>query len=182
MRQHQLAQVPLMRRAPGTFALITIPVTQQKTFKPMPRPAPIVHRVATRPTSRRRGTDRFIGRLGNVDSGQFTSARAAIRSRRLYFCMSHVCASLCECGSRAISNTCAGAQIARRFASSGSSMSLRIRFESTFSAIVEFAAGRVSPRWTAATCGLYFFPTVKPCTTHFLIAHFAHEDSLLSRY
>src|SRR6516164_6036657 len=58
--------------APGTFSLVTIPVSQQKRFESMPTPAPIVHRVAARPAQI---AQRFIGGLRNVDFSQFASAQ-----------------------------------------------------------------------------------------------------------
>src|SRR6516225_7754625 len=81
--------------APGTFSLVTIPVSQQKRFESMPTPAPIVHRVAARPAQI---AQRFIGGLSQFASAQEPSqlprialvglepvARAGGRERRRHY-------------------------------------------------------------------------------------------------
>jgi hypothetical protein len=71
MRQHQFAQVALMGRRPCAFTLVSVTVPQKKRFQPMPRPTPVIDCVGA---GAAQIADGFIGRLGNVDRGQFARA------------------------------------------------------------------------------------------------------------
>jgi hypothetical protein len=70
VRQHQLAQIALVRCAPSAAAVVTITVTKQKSFQPVTTAPPIIHRIASGPTQI---ANRFVGGLGNVDGGKFSS-------------------------------------------------------------------------------------------------------------